>query len=103
MPITFTQAALGAEVTVPTLDGKVSYSLREGTQPNDVFKLKGRGITHIGGKTRGDQYVRVVLEVPKHLSPKQKELLKQLDGITTDKNYGNRNGFFDKLKTMFGE
>ena len=103
LPITFTQAALGAEVTVPTLDGKVSYSLREGTQPNDVFKLKGRGITHIGGKTRGDQYVRVVLEVPKHLSPKQKELLKQLDGITTDKNYGNRNGFFDKLKTMFGE
>lgn len=103
MPITFSQAALGGEVTVPTLDGKVTYNLHEGTQPNDIFKLKGRGVTHIGGKTRGDQYVKVVIEVPKRLTPKQKELLRQFDGEITDKNYGKRNGFFDKLKTMFGE
>lgn len=103
MPITFSQAALGGEVTVPTLDGKVTYNLHEGTQPNDIFKLKGRGVTHLGGKTRGDQYVKVVIEVPKRLTPKQKELLRQFDGEITDKNYGKRNGFFDKLKTMFGE
>lgn len=65
IPITFTQAALGAEVTVPTLDGKVSYSIHEGTQPGDVFKLKGKGIQHLGGRGRGDQYVRVAIEVPK--------------------------------------
>lgn len=103
LPITFSQAALGAEVTVPTLDGKVSYSLREGTQPNDVFKLKGRGITHLGTKNRGDQYVRIVLEVPKHLNQKQKDLLKQFDGSVSDKNYGNRKSFFDKLKNIFNE
>lgn len=72
MPITFTQAALGGEVTVPTLDGKVSYNIHEGTQPNDIFKLKGKGVTHLGSKNRGDQYVKVVIEVPKHLNVKQK-------------------------------
>lgn len=69
MPITFTQAALGAEVTVPTIDGRVSYQVREGTQPGDVFKLKGKGIPHINGRGRGDQYVRMTIEVPKNLSP----------------------------------
>ena len=59
MPITFSQAALGAEVTVPTIDGRVSYQVREGTQPGDVFKLKGKGIPHINGRGRGDQYVRM--------------------------------------------
>ena len=101
IPITFTQAALGGEVTVPTLDGKVSYSIHEGTQPNDVFKLKGKGIQRLGGKSRGDQYVRVVIEVPKNLSQKQKDLLRQFDGSTGDKNYQKRKGFFDKLKGMF--
>ena len=86
---------------MPTLDGKVSYSIHEGTQPNDVFKLKGKGIQHLGGKSRGDQYVRVVIEVPKTLSQKQKDLLRQFDGSTVDKNYQKRKGFFDKLKGMF--
>ena len=103
MPITFSQAALGGEVTVPTLDGKVSYNIHEGTQPNDIFKLKGKGVTHLGGSRRGDQYVKVVIEVPKHLTPRQKELLKEIDGTATEKNYGKRKGFFDKLKTMFGD
>ena len=103
IPITFTQAALGAEVIVPTIDGKVSYNIHEGTQPNDIFKLKGRGVTHLGSKNRGDQYVKVVIEVPKHLSAKQKELLREFDGTATERNYGKRNGFFDKLKRMFGE
>ena len=61
MPITFSQAAMGAEVTVPTIDGRVSYQVREGTQPGDVFKLKGKGIAHLGGRGRGDQFVQVTI------------------------------------------
>ena len=100
VPITFTQAALGADVVVPTLDGKVSYTVREGTQPGDVFRLKGK---RLGGRGRGDQYVRVTVEVPKNLNGKQKELIKQLDGATGDKNYAKRRNFFDKIKKMFNE
>lgn len=103
VPITFTQAALGADVVVPTLDGKVSYTVREGTQPGDVFRLKGKGIQRLGSRGRGDQYVRVTVEVPKNLNGKQKELIKQLDGATGDKNYAKRRNFFDKIKKMFNE
>ena len=103
MPITFTQAALGAEVTVPTLDGRVSYHVHEGTQPGDVFKLRGRGIQNINGRGRGDQYVQVTIEVPKNLSQKQKDLLQEFDRSAEDRNYQKRKGFFDKIKDMFGE
>jgi len=101
LPITFSQAALGAEVVVPTLDGKVTYSVHEGTQPNDVFKLKGKGIQHLNGRGRGDQYVRVTVEVPKNLNAKQKEIVKQLEQATIDKNYAQRKTFFEKLKDLF--
>ena len=103
MPITFTQAALGAEVVVPTIDGKVSYQVREGTQPGDVFKLKGKGIPHVNGRGRGDQYVRMTIEVPKNLSQEQKEVLQKFDSTSSEKNYQKRKGFFEKLKDMFGE
>ena len=103
VPITFTQAALGADVVVPTLDGKVSYTVREGTQPGDVSRLKGKGIQRLGGRGRGDQYVRVTVEVPKNLNGKQKELIKQLDGAKGDKNYAKRRNTFDKIKKMFNE
>lgn len=101
LPVTFTQAALGYEVSVPTLDGKVSYSLREGTQPGDVFKLKGKGMPHLGGRGRGDQYVKITIEVPRNLSQKQKEILKEFDTHASEKNYQHRTSFFDKLKNMF--
>ena len=101
MPITFAQAALGAEVTVPTLDGKVTYEIHEGTQPGDLFKLKGKGVQHLGGRGRGDQYVKVVIEVPKNLSAKQKQLIKDLEDSTGDKNYQKRKSFKDKLKDLF--
>ena len=98
MPITFTQAALGADVEVPTLDGKVSYHVHEGTQPGDVFKLKDRGIPHLNGRGKGSQFVRVTIEVPKNLTEKQKELLKEFESNASDHNYQKRKGFFDKLK-----
>lgn len=101
VPITFAQAALGAEITVPTLDGKVKFKIHEGTQPGDEFKLGGKGIQRLNGAGRGDQYVKVVLEVPKNLNNEQKEIIRQFDGATTDKNYKKRKGFFDKLKGMF--
>jgi molecular chaperone DnaJ len=101
LPLTFTQAALGSEVTVPTLDGKVSYEVHEGTQPGDIFKLKGKGIPHLGGRGRGDQFVKVTVEVPKNLSQKQKDILREFDTQAADKNYQHRKGFFDKIKEMF--
>jgi len=102
LPITFVQACLGAEVTVPTLDGKVQYSIHEGTQPGDVFKLKGKGISR-GGRSRGDQYVQVSIEVPKNLSNKQKEALRAFDELTEEKNYQKSKSFFSKLKDLFGD
>ncbi len=103
MPITFTQAALGAEVVVPTIDGRVSYTVHEGTQPGDVFKLKSKGIPRLGGRGRGDQFVRVTIEVPKNLSEKQKTILQEFDSVAEEKNYQKRKTFFDKIKNMFGE
>lgn len=103
IPLTFTQAALGHEVTVPTLDGKVAYTVHEGTQPGDIFKLKGKGIQHLNSRGRGDQYVRVTIEVPKNLTQKQKEILKEFDSTLNEKNCQKRSSFFDKIKDMFGE
>ena len=103
LPLTFAQAALGAEVVVPTLDGKVSYQVHEGTQPGDVFKLKGKGIQRLNGRGKGDQYVRVTIEVPKNLNAKQKNLIKEFENVTNEKNYAQRNSFFEKIKRMFNE
>ena len=103
LPLTFVQACLGAEVVVPTLDGKVSYSIKEGTQPGDRFRLKGRGIPSLNGRGRGDQYVTVTVEVPKNLTKRQKELLQEFDANSSEKNYANRKGFFNKIKELFEE
>lgn len=102
LPLTYTQAALGAEVIVPTIDGKVSYSVHDGTQPGDIFKLKGKGIPHLNGKGRGDQYVKINIDVPKNLSSKQKDLLRQFEAASSDKNYSKRKGFSDLIKKIFG-
>ncbi len=101
IPITFTQAALGAEITVPTLDGKVKFTIHEGTQPGDEFKLKGKGVQRLNYSGKGDQYVKIVVEVPKDLSKTQKEALKQFDSVTDDKNYKKQKSFMDKLKDFF--
>lgn len=77
MPISIVQASLGAEVEVPTLDGKVKYKIPEGTQTDTVFRLKGKGIPNLNSSGRGDQYVTVVVEIPTNLTAHQKDLLKQ--------------------------
>ena len=75
--ISYAQAVLGAEVEVPTLDGKVKLTIPEGTQPGAVFRLRGKGIPYLRGSGRGDQFVTVSIKVPKNLTGSQKELLRQ--------------------------
>ncbi|MDD2955035.1 MAG: molecular chaperone DnaJ [Oscillospiraceae bacterium] len=98
VPLTFVQATLGDEVVVPTIDGKVKYTVPEGTQPGTVFRLRNKGIPYVNGRGRGDQYVVVTLEVPKNLDRKQKQALRDFEAATSDKNYEKRKSFFDKLK-----
>ena len=98
IPITFPQAALGSEIEVPTLDGKVRYNVPEGTQTGTTFRLKGKGIPYVGSKTRGDQYVTVVIETPTKLSSEQKDLLRRFAETEGDEGHPKRRGFFEKLK-----
>lgn len=98
IPITFVQAALGSEVTIPTLDSKVSLKIPEGTQQGDVFRVKEKGIAHLRSKGFGDLYVKVIVEIPKKLTEKQKEALRQFDKETDGKNYEKRRKFGEKFK-----
>jgi len=102
MPISFAQAALGATLTVPTVDGKVQYDLPEGTQTGTVFRLRGSGVPNINGRGRGDQYVKVTVEVPRNLSAEQKELLRKFDDDIDD-CYSEKGGFFKKMKDLFNK
>ena len=103
IPITFTQAALGDEIVVPTLDGKVKFTIHEGTQPGDEFKLKGKGIQRLNYSGKGDQYVRISVEVPKNLSKSQKEKLEEFEAVCDDKNYKKKKSFMDKVKDFFND
>ena len=100
VPITFTQAALGAEIEIPTLDGKVKYEIPEGTQTGRTFVLSGKGIPSINNpKRRGNQLFTVVVETPTRLTKEQKDLLRQLDGSLEETP--KRKKFFDTLKDFF--
>ena len=101
IPVTYMDAVLGAEITVPTIDGDVKYNIAEGTQNGTVFRLKGKGIKKVNRAERGNQYVKIYVEVPKNLSKKQKELLREFEASLTDKNYAKRQNFFEKLKSKF--
>lgn len=104
VPVTYQQAALGAEVTVPTIDGKIKFKVPEGTQNDKTFRLRGKGIQHLNGKNRGDQYVTVNVEVPKKLSREQKQALESFDKtLNEDKNYDKRKAFRDRLNKTFGK
>ena len=100
VPITFTQAALGAQIQVPTLDGKVPYDIPEGTQTGSTFTLLGRGIPDVHNpRRRGNQRFTVVVETPTRLTKEQKELLRQLDG--TLEVTPKRKKFIDSIKDLF--
>ncbi|QZY56541.1 molecular chaperone DnaJ [Crassaminicella profunda] len=102
IPITFVQATLGDELVVPTLDGKIKYNIAEGTQSGTIFRIKGKGIPSLRGYGRGDLYVKVIVEVPKKLNEKQKELLKQFADIMGEDVHEQRKSFFHKVKEVFG-
>ena len=101
VPLTYTQAALGAEVDIPTIDGPMKYTIPAGTQPGKVFTIKGKGVQHVQRGGRGDQLVKVSIEVPTNLSKKQKDALQAFESTLEDKNYSRRASFFDKLKDLF--
>ena len=102
VPLTYAQCAIGDEITVPTVDGKIRYNVPEGTQPGTVFRMRGKGIPYVNGRGRGNHLVRVTLEVPKKLNFQQKEALKAFEKTLDERNYEKRRGFFDKLKDLFG-
>lgn len=101
-PITYMQATLGAEIQVPTIDGNVTYNIPAGTQPGTTFRLRGKGVQKLQREGRGDQMVKITVEVPRNLNKKQKEALKAFEETLEDSNYEKRSSFFDKLKDMFG-
>ena len=100
VPISFTQAALGTKIQVPTLDGKVEFDLPEGTQTGATFTLREKGIPMVNNpRRRGDQRFTVVVETPTKLTKEQKDLLRQLDGTLEDSP--KRKKFFDAIKDLF--
>ena len=101
VPITYSQAVLGAEIEVPTVDGKVAQKIPEGTQSGTKFRLRGQGIQYLNGRGRGDQYVIVDVEIPKKLNRTQREALKAFEDSLKDENYEKRKNFFKNLKDRF--
>ncbi len=102
MPLTFTQAALGATLDVPTLGKPIQHEFPEGTQPGQVFRVRGAGIQYLEQQNRkGDLYITAVVEIPKKLTKQQKELLRQFDETTTSSQYEKRKSFWDNLKDIF--
>ena len=97
-PITFAQAVLGGEREIPTIDGKVKYTIPEGTQTGSAFRLRGKGIPALNGRGRGDQYVTVYIETPRNLNKQQKEALKKFSETLQENNYEERKSFFSKFK-----
>jgi molecular chaperone DnaJ len=102
VPIGFTQAALGAEIDVPTPHGKVKVKIPAGTQSGNVLRLKGKGVPDVRGYGQGDALVRVVVETPKKLSARQRELLEEFARLSGEEVHPISKGFLDKVKEMFG-
>ncbi len=101
MPITFDQAALGAEIIVPTLEGKVSYKVPAGTQPGTTFRLRGKGVRNVRSERRGDLYVKVNLEVPSHLNHKQRKAVEEMGHAVTEECYQNKSAFAEKVRGLY--
>ena len=100
IPITYGQAVLGSEVTVPCIDGKVKLTIPEGTQSGTVFRLRNKGVKRLNRTDRGDQFVTVNVEVPKNLNKAQKDLLSKFEASLGENNYNKRKSFFDKVKKI---
>ena len=101
-PISFVEAALGSEIEIPTLDGKVKIKIPEGTQTGKLFRLKGRGVKKIRSSSFGDLMCRVIIETPQRLNKNQKDLLRELDKTLKEKKHNPLSSeWFDKVKSFF--
>jgi molecular chaperone DnaJ len=101
VPITFSQAALGATVDVPTLDGPIAQAIQPGIQSGDVIHLHGKGMPNVRSGRRGELAVQVLVETPRALTPRQEELLRELAELDHKNVSANRKGFFDSIKKLF--
>ncbi len=104
MPISFTKAAIGGEIEVPTLTGKVSFTVPEGTQTGKTFRLKGKGIKGVRSGYAGDLFCHMIVETPVKLTEKQKDLLREFDRLTNEggaKHSPQSKGWMDKVKDFF--
>ncbi len=102
IPISFVQAALGAKIEAPTIDGKVDLTIPEGTQSGAVLRIRGKGIPFMHGNERGDEFVTIKVLTPKNLTSRQKKLLREFEDDGSDsKNNPEKKSFFDKLKDLF--
>jgi len=102
IPISFVQAALGATIEAPTIDGKVDLTIPEGTQSGSVLRIRGKGIPFMRGNERGDEFVTIKVLTPKNLTARQKKLLREFEDNGSDsKNNPEKKSFFDKLKDLF--
>ncbi|NOY81808.1 MAG: molecular chaperone DnaJ [Kiritimatiellaeota bacterium] len=101
VPVPFTTAALGGTIKVPTVSGTAEVRVPPGTQSGTVFRLRGKGIPSLRGYGRGDQHVRVIVEVPVHLSAKQKEKLREFQEMTADSSYPRMRTFMAKARKFF--
>jgi molecular chaperone DnaJ len=102
VPVTFAQAALGGEIDVPTLDGKVKLRVPPSTQPGTVLRVRGKGIAHRLRAGRGDQLVEVTLEVPTSISPRARQLIEELGRVLGEDVQPQQKTFVEKLKSLFG-
>ena len=102
IPISFAQAALGADIEVPTLDGMTKLKVHAGTQSGSMIRLKGKGAPNLRGSGRGDQLVRLLIETPRKLTARQRELLEEFARLSGEEVHPLSKGFLDKVKEMFG-
>lgn len=102
VPISFVQASLGDKIEVPTLDGKVKFDIPEGTQPGTTFRLKNKGIEHLNGYGRGDEYIKIKIVIPKKLNYEQKELLKKFADISGEEINPEQKSFLRKVREVLG-
>ena len=101
MPVSYSDVVLGAEIEVPTLEGKTKMKVPAGTTSGKVFRLKNKGIQILGTTQRGDQHVRVVIQIPRKLSEERKVLLGKLRELDKKEGLEDESGFFGKVKGMF--
>jgi molecular chaperone DnaJ len=103
LPVSFTQAALGADIEVPTLEGKDTVAVAGGTQSGDLFRLRGRGLPALDGRARGDLLVQVIVEIPKKLTRRQEELLREFAATEHKGVLPQRESFLEKLAHYLGQ